>query len=361
MTAPPAAASAAASTAAPDRASAPSPRRRRLLMLALGAGLPLAAWRAHETNESRAAQALHWQGQALGAPASLKLLHADPGRAQAALTAMRAELARLEAIFSLYRADSALSRLNAAGHLHDAPADLITLLRSALVMAERSQGLFDPTVQPLWQLYFEHYMVQGRTQPPPAALLAATLAKVGWQRVQIHAHSVVLGAAGMALTLNGIAQGYITDRCMDVLRAHGFDRLLVDMGEPRVGGPKADGSAWTIGLADPGAPDRAAHSVPLLQQALATSGGYGTRIDAAGLVTHLIDPASGRTAPAAQSVSVIAPTAELADALSTTLALVPPGQEARRLQLLHAHPGCRAITIDAAGQVQTWDAAKERA
>lgn len=342
-------------TAPPTGGAPRSAARRRLLMWAAGAGLPWAAWRA---GRGGSPQALHWQGTALGAPASVQLHHADPARAQAALAAMQAELARLESVFSLYRADSVLSRLNASGRLDAAPADFISLLRAALAMAERSQGLFDPTVQPLWQLYHGHFGVQGQAGPPAPALLAAALARVGWQRVQVQGARVVLGAPGMALTLNGIAQGCITDRCGDVLRAHGFDRVLVDMGELRVGAPKPDGSAWRVGLADPRDPSRALHTVVLQQQqAVATSGGYGTRLDAAGRVTHLIDPRSGRTAPALESVSVTAPTAQLADALSTTLALVPREQTARRLALLQAHPGCQAVTIDAEGRVQTLAAA----
>ncbi|MFZ4625184.1 MAG: FAD:protein FMN transferase, partial [Rhodoferax sp.] len=93
------------------------------------------------------------------------------------------------------------------------------------------------------------------------------------------------------------------------------------------------------------------HTLSVLDQAVATSGGYGTLLDAAGLYTHLINPHTGRTAPAFESVTVVAPTATLADALSTALALIPNTHVAARLALLRTQPGCRAICINDAGLV----------
>jgi thiamine biosynthesis lipoprotein len=93
------------------------------------------------------------------------------------------------------------------------------------------------------------------------------------------------------------------------------------------------------------------HTLSVLDQAVATSGGYGTRLDAAGLYTHLINPRTGRTAPAFESVTVVASTATQADALSTALALIPRNDEAARLALLRTQSGCRAICIDDAGRV----------
>lgn len=325
-------------------------RRRQLLLAAVATGLPLAAWHGRP-----AASVLRWQGVALGAPASLQLHHDDPQRAQAALHDTLAELARLEALFSLTRADSWLSRLNAAGRDDAVPPEAATLLRAALDMAALSQGVFDPSVQPLWQLYFDHFVVQGQVQPPAADRLAQVLARVDWREVLLVDRRVLLKRPGMGLTLNGIAQGYITDRCAAVLRAHGYGQMLVDMGETRAGAAKPDGSAWRIGLADPRAPAQAVHTLAVVDQAVSTSGGYGTVLDAAGRYTHLIHPRSGRTAPPAQSVTVVAPSAMQADALSTTMALLP--DHAARTALLQRQPGCRALCIDAQGQVTELQAA----
>jgi len=323
-----------------------------LLLLAAASALPLAAWR---WQQSGSPAPVSWHGTAMGAPASLVLHHAgtaaDRAGAQAALAAMLAELQRLEALFSLYQADSWLARLNRQGQVDQAPAEFTALLQAALDMARVSKGVFDPTVQPLWKLYFNHFVVQGHTNAPTPGALAQALSLVGWQGLRVEGSSVRLARAGMGLTLNGIAQGFITDRCTEVLQAHGFSRMLVDMGEPRALAAKPDGAAWQLGLADPQSPERALHTVSVIDQAVATSGGYGTRLDAAGRFTHLIDPHTGRTAPAQESVTVLAPTATLADALSTTLALIPRSRTVDRLALLRTQPNCRAVCIDSSGTV----------
>jgi len=317
-------------------------------LLLLAAVLPLAGWRIQQNAD---AAPLRWQGMAMGAPASLVLHHGgDTPRAQAALAATLAEVSRLEGMFSLFRADSVLSNLNRTGRVNNAPPEFITLLRAATDMTARSSGVFDPSVQPLWNLYFAHFMVAGQTLPPTPDQVARARALVDWQDVQVAGSTVTLARAGMGLTLNGIAQGFITDRCSEVLRRHGFSHMLVDMGEPRAVAAKPDGSAWQIGLADPRAPGRALHTLSVTDQAVATSGGYGTRLDAAGLYTHLINPRTGRTAPAFESVTVVAPSATQADALSTTLALIPRAEVMARQALLRSQPHCRAICIDDLGQ-----------
>ncbi len=328
--------------------ASPKATRRRLLVLGAMAGLPLAGWQLQRTS---APQPLRWQGTAMGAPASLMLHHDDPALAQRALTATLAELERLEGLFSLFRADSWLSQLNQAGRVAGAPPEFTTLLSAALAMAAQTQGVFDPTVQPLWRLYFDHFVVAGATQAPTQGAVAQALACVDWRGVQIEGNAVSLARPGMALTLNGVAQGFITDRCTDVLRAHGFDRMLVDMGEPRALAAKPDGSAWRIGLADPREPSRALRTLPVIDRAVATSGGYGTRLEEDGRFTHLINARNGQTAPAFESVTVIAPTALQADALSTALALMPAHDVAKRQALLNQHAGCRAVCIGAQGQM----------
>jgi FAD:protein FMN transferase len=127
----------------------------------------------------------------------------------------------------------------------------------------------------------------------------------------------------MAITLNGIAQGYITDRIVDLLRQEGIDRSLVDMGEIRAIGSRPDGSSWIVGLENPAAPGDVARRIALDNQAVSTSGGYGTLLDPAGRFNHIFDPATGASSWRYASVSVVAATATTADALSTAFSLLP--------------------------------------
>ncbi len=326
-------------------------RRRFITLVAATAGLPLLL-----ATGSSHARPIRWDGTALGAPASIQLYHTNEQQAQVAIAASLVELRRLEAIFSLYRADSAISILNRKGVLENAPADLIVLLQRALHLAEISDGIYDPSIQTVWQLYFRHFTADAPDPSgPPADDLARALALVDWRAIEIdpEGRRVAFARPGMGLTLNGGAQGYITDRVTAVLRAHGFDRMLVDMGEPRALSTKPDGSAWRIGLANPADPSRAVATLDIVDKCVATSGGYGTQFDAAGSFTHLIDPRDGRTAKADLGVSVVAATGTIADGLSAAMLLVPAE---RRQTILRAAGGLQAIYVTPAGVVSTVEA-----
>ena len=157
----------------------------------------------------------------------------------------------------------------------------------------------------------------------------------------------------MGLTLNSGAQGYITDRVTDILRAHGFDRMLVDMGEPRAVSSKPDGTAWRIGIANPANPGSTLTTLEVVNKCVATSGGYGTLFDSAGAFTHILNTRTGRTAPALLGVSVVAGKGIIADGLSTAMLMAPVEL---RLSILKAAGGDKAIFVTPAGVVSTVEA-----
>lgn len=299
------------------------PRRRFLGIFAASAALigpgPL---RAALRDSGPWPEPVTWSGVALGADAQLQLLHPDRDHAERLVRMAVAEVHRLERVFSLYREDSALMRLNRQGRLDAPPPDLSRLLSQAVAFGERTGGLFDPSVQVLWDLYAARARA-GRALPPAPAELQAALTKVDYRAIRVEEDAIVLERPGMALTLNGIAQGYITDRVTELLRANGLAHAMVDMGEARSLGSPAPGRPWRAGIADPRAPGRILDSIDLSDQALATSGGYGTPLDPAGRFTHLFDPHTGQATPRWRSVTVRAPDATTADALSTAFAQMP--------------------------------------
>ncbi len=280
-------------------------RRRALGLLAAAAGLPLAVRASRAT-----AEVVTWHGRALGAPATLILHHPDRAAAERLIAACVAELDRLESVLSLYRPDSALSELNRAGALAAPPPELVAILADCRRFHALTAGAFDPTVQPLWRLYAEHFQAGGGAEGPSPAARAAALARVGLGAVHASRDRVAFARPGMALTLNGIAQGWITDRVVDHLRAGGVTSTLVDMGEIRgLGGP------WRVGV------DGGDASIALTDRAIATSAPRGFAFDPAGRFTHIIDPRTGATPARFARVTVTAQTAAEADALSTGLAL----------------------------------------
>lgn len=269
------------------------PRRRFLALSACAAVLarPAVAAAPHH----------RWSGQALGADVALTVA----GGAERQVRAFFAESARalraIEAQFSLFRG-SDLTRLNALGHLPHPSEDMRDLLTLAGRVHAATGGAFDPTVQPLWQA-----RRLGGDETAARAL-------AGWGDVALRDDEIRLRRPGMALTLNGIAQGLAADRLAEVAARHGLSDLLIDAGELRAVGP----TGWTARIEEPGG-DAAARLV-LSDRALATSAPLGTRIGPRGDQPHIL-AADGRPAQW-RLASVSAPTAAVADALSTAAVLM---------------------------------------
>lgn len=299
-------------------------RRRFIGVTAAAAGLSLLPLGREAKAE---AELVEWQGQVMGAVASLRIHHHDRAAAERLIEHSVAEMRRLEQIFSLYRDDSALCILNRTGMLVAPPAELVELLSECRRFADLTGGAFDPTVQALWLLYRNHFASPGAAPSGPIESdIQAALERVGFGYVLFDRNRIVLSRPDMALTLNGIAQGYATDRVVNLLRQEGLDNSLVDMGESRTVGSRPDGTPWRIGIADPDQPERIGETWEAADQAVATSGSYGFRFDPAGRFNHLFDPRSGTSAHLHKSVTVAMPTATAADALSTAFSLLPAAE-----------------------------------
>ena len=302
--------------------------RRRFLTITAGfagaAALPL-----------RAAEIRQWQGTALGAGATIAMDHPQADR----LIAMaRAEIDRLEGIFSLYRADSALARLNRDGRLAAPPFELLECLTLCGRVHAASGGAFDPTVQALWAAHAEGW---ARGQGPDRAELDRARALTGWPALRIAGEELRFDAPGMALTLNGVAQGLIADRVADLLRGQGLADVLVDTGEIAARGHMPDGTGWPARLSG-GA------RLVLMDRALATSATRGTVFDPGGQVGHILNPATGRPPKGGiASASISAPRAALADALSTAACLLPDRDAVAAMVAIF--PGARIEALSLTG------------
>ena len=316
--------------------------RRQVLRLALGAGAL-----ASLGHVLAATPALRWQRRELvgfGTTLSLEAGHEDEATLAAALDDAVAALQRIEQQMSLYRADSALSRLNRDGRLDAPPPELRELLAIARDVAHRSDGAFDPTVQPLW-LAFAGAQAQGRL--PTRDEVAAARALVGWRGLRLtHDGVASLARPGMGVTLNGIAQGYAADRVRAVLQRHGIRHALVDAGEYAMTGRNPQGQRWTLGIADPRVDGRLVARLLADGRCVATSGDDQTTFSADHRHHHIFDPHTGWSPPGIAGVTVAAPTGALADALTKVFFIAGP---ARAAAVARAW-GVDALWIDKSGR-----------
>src|SRR6267143_241332 len=212
-----------------------------------------------------------WHGEVLGALAEIALWHPDAAFARQTILRVRQEIDRLERIFSLYRPDSEISRLNDAGKLVKPSRELRNLIEESQRLGELSGGAFDISVQPLWRLYEAHFWSRTDIQPDIAA------------RARDVAHAVV--------DFRQIDSG--ADAIADMLRNEGFESAVVDLGEYRTIGRHPEGRPWRIGIRngrDAASIDR---MVDLDDMALAVSGGYGTTFEESGRYHHIFDPHTG--------------------------------------------------------------------
>jgi thiamine biosynthesis lipoprotein len=295
-------------------------RRRAIAIFAAAAGLPLVQSRA---SAKAVTTPVVWKGQALGAPATLILNDYDREHASRLIASVVAEVERLEGIFSLYRESSAVCELNRVGGLAAPQPDMLALLDKCVGFWKDTDGLFDPTVQPIWELYRDHFAREVADEKgPEAGLLTTRLRSVGFEYLRHGSGRVAFARPGMAITLNGVAQGFITDRVVEMLRNEGVKSSLVDMGEERAIGAQADGTPWRVGLAasesDPD-PDAV---ISVVNLAVATSSPFGFVFDRAGYFGHILHPRTGAGPMLYRRLSVVADSAATADALATAFNLM---------------------------------------
>ena len=283
--------------------------RRRFLAIA-------AAFAATPTSAS--VSPVRWRGIALGAEAEIEI-HGPEDWARPILDTSLAVLRDVEGMFNLFDPGSAVSRLNAAGHIVETDTRFHRLFEAVDRLHAATNGRFDPTVQPLWRA-----LAEGRNPEAARAL-------IGWEKVARRDQTVRL-AANQALTFNGIAQGFATDLVTEFMRSKGVAKTLVNIGEHgAIGGP------WRLGIEDPDHGLVAART--LTDGAMATSSPFALRLGSE--LGHILD-ARANGPPVWSTVSVEADTATLADGLSTALCLADVNEVRSIAERL---AGVRRITL----------------
>jgi thiamine biosynthesis lipoprotein len=221
------------------------------------------------------------------------------------------------------------------------------VLESAAGVHRTSHGAFDVTVAPLLALFRER-LTGSSPSEPAAAEIRDTLERVGARHLTVSRRRVSFARDGMAVTLDGIAKGYIVDAMARVLDRHGITGYLVDAGgDIRTRGTREGGHPWTIAVRDPGGGGVYPEVLHLRGGAVATSGSYEVHFDDDLAFHHIVDAATGRSPGAAISVSVCAPTAEAADALATAVFVLGP--EAGRT-LVDGLRGCGCLVVGRDGR-----------
>lgn len=261
----------------------------------------------------------------MGAPCRIVVYAADEPTARSATTDAFGRIGELAATLSDYEPTSELSRLPsvATAAPHRAGADLFDLLARAQTLSEATDGAFDPTLGPLVRLWRRARRL--RELPTPERMAAAR-AQTGMQYIEIdrERRTIHLRRPLMQLDVGGIAKGYAADQALDILRARGLDRALVDLGgDMALGSAPPDRAGWTVRAIPLGTDDPDPLFLILADVGVATSGDSqrGTEIDGV-RYSHIVDPRTGIGVTSGIGVTVIAPDATTADALASAVSVL---------------------------------------
>ncbi len=267
--------------------------------------------------------------------------------ANAALTAAKQTLLATEAKLSVTDLDSEIAAANrAGGQSMTVSDDTAELIGFALAMSRRTHGAIDPTVYPLVQAWG---FTTGQQRVPPQGELDALLPLVGAEQVNLSGNTLSLSPGAM-LDLGSVAKGWAGDRLTEQLKAAGINSAILRLGgNIQAVGAKPDSSDWVVGIQDPDSAGMLA-CLSVRDCAVVTSGGYQRSFTENGeTYWHIIDPSTGYPARAGlTSVTIVAPSGALCDALSTALFVMGPAKAAEHWQ---EHRDFEAVLVHDDGSI----------
>lgn len=274
----------------------------------------------------------------MGTLVTISAVHPDAEAARTMVAATFDEIERLESLLSRYRSGTPVWKLNETGVVRSPPREVLEVFRKGVEYSALSAGAFDMTIAPLLNLYNSSFSETGAA--PPREEVRRALALVGFQHVHVSDSEIAFGKAGMAVTLDGIAKGYIVDQAVEVLRKQGATRVLVNAGgDIASSGESLGGDAWRIGLQDPRVADGSLGVLLLRGESVATSGDYVHYLTPDMSLHHILDPRTGSSPENTSGVSVVAPSAMAADALSTAALVLGPREGMELLDRLDGIEG----------------------
>jgi thiamine biosynthesis lipoprotein len=283
---------------------------------------------------------------AMGTLVSIIAIHPSVTRAEEAMGRAFERMDRLVAILNRHDSSSALTSLNVEGRIAGPPPELSYVVSGARRFHDLTRGAFDVTVQPVVDLLRSGGLPE-LGEPP----IREAMDVVDGAAVRVQPRSISFAKAGMGITLDGIAKGFVVDRMADDLEQAGIADFLINAGgDIRVRGTREDGSLWRVAVQDPMKEGAFPDLLALGEGAVATSGSYEIYFDGDRTRHHIVSGRQGSSPQESQSVTVVAPSAMEADALATAVFVMGP---APGVAFINRLPGCGCLIIDEAGRPWT--------
>ncbi|PAM96322.1 thiamine biosynthesis protein ApbE [Flavobacterium sp. IR1] len=264
------------------------------------------------------------------------------------------EIRRIERLLTTYKEDSQTNLINENAGIRPVKVDpeVFNLIERCIGISRITQGAFDISYgsidKSLWN--FDKTM----TQLPDAETALKMVHLIDYKNIILDKENttVFLKEKGMRIGFGGIGKGYAAEMAKQVLLNHNVQSGIINAsGDLSAWGFQPDGKKWTIGVADPDAPNAAFSYMEISNKAVATSGNYEKFVTINGKkYSHTIDPKTGLPISGIKSVTIIASNAEFADAMATPIAVM--GIKAG-LFLIDQIPDLYCIIIDDNNKIYT--------
>lgn len=276
---------------------------------------------------------------AMGTLVTVTLYESDAGKADDIFS----YIYELDSEISRYTDGSYIDMINDSAGISPVPVpdEIYSLIESTVVMAEETEGLFNPAIGPLtalWGIGTEDARI------PSDDEIASVLPLLDWRSIILddEERSVFLKEKGMSLDLGAVGKGWAADMVQGYLESLSIEHAIVNLGGNilLVGG-KEDGSGWNVGIKDPENTSSVFMRLSIEDGTVITSGGYQRYIEKDGVIYHhILDSRTGYPFTTdILSATVINPSGMLGDMLSTVL-FAAGSEKAEAIASLH---GVRAI------------------
>jgi thiamine biosynthesis lipoprotein len=262
-----------------------------------------------------------------------------------------AEMTRIEKIISSWDKNSQTSAINKNAGIQPIKIgkELFNLIKRSLVISKLTDGAFDisyASMDKIWK--FDGSM---KTFPSKEKI-KKSVEKVGYHNIILNEENqtVFLKLKGMKIGFGGIGKGYAADMAKKLLIKKGVKAGIINAsGDMNTWGKQPNGKDWTIAITNPLNKEKAFGLLPITNGAVVTSGNYEKYvIFNSKRYTHIIDPRSGYPSSGIISATVFAPSAELADALATSIFVMGSEVGINRINQL---PKIECIIIDDKGNI----------
>lgn len=287
----------------------------------------------------------------MGSIFEISLVDQDSVQARQHVAEVIAEIERIENLISEWRPYTQISEVNRNAGIKPVQVDreVFELTKRAIQYARNSQGAFDISIVALDKIWkFDGSM----TRMPSEEAIKNSVTKVGYGHILLDsvASTIFLELPGMKIGFGSIGKGYAADRGRDIMKARGIPAGIVNAsGDLSSWGSQPNGEPWKIGVNNPFKPHQMVAVLRLNEMAVATSGSYEKYAEIDGKrYSHIINPVTGYPATGLTSVTIYGPSAEIANALSTSIMVLG---EKEGKKLIRNFPNYRFIFITDKGKV----------